>query len=315
LLSSVLLPGMGTTVPVESAKHALLARLIDDASLFPPAGFAMRRALRAHARHRESAYAWVGGRFVVPASRLDECRAELVEARPALELSVILDAATSGAKGDAVLADLERIGRAGLADATVASLELGLPVGGLEPESLRRALGQIAARWPGATTLWCEPAYRQGWTVPVETTLAALAELRAEAPAVVQLGAKVRCSAIAPDDLAAFVVAAHAHALPWKATAGLHQPVRGLHGAAHGFLNLFVAGIALDAGVLAPTRVAEVLVEDDPRAFVVDPTHLAWRTVRVETAAVGAARAQCTSFGSCSFEEPVNALRELGILA
>ncbi len=43
--------------------------------------------------------------------------------------------------------------------------------------------------------------------------------------------------------------------MPWKATAGLHHPVRGEHGVAggvvqHGFLNLFVAAVALHAGAL-----------------------------------------------------------------
>ena len=52
----------------------------------------------------------------------------------------------------------------------------------------------------------------------------------------------------------------------------------------------------------------------DPRAFVVDPIHLSWRDVRVEAEAVAAARERCVSFGSCSFDEPVNDLRELGII-
>ncbi len=60
------------TVTADSAKRALLEQLIDDASLFPPARLPMGPALRAHARHRESAYAWIGGRFVLPASRVDE---------------------------------------------------------------------------------------------------------------------------------------------------------------------------------------------------------------------------------------------------
>ena len=155
--------------------------------------------------------------------------------------------------------------------------------------------------------------------------LATLAAVRGTAPPNVTVGAKVRCGGQAAgstpsvDDLAAFVVAAHAHDVPWKATAGLHHPVRGVHGVSggavpHGFLNLFVAGAALHAGVLDSARVAEVIAESEPRAFVVDPTHIAWRGVRVEAEQVGAARERCVSFGSCSFDEPVNDLRELGIL-
>jgi hypothetical protein len=111
-------------------------------------------------------------------------------------------------------------------------------------------------------------------------------------------------------------VAARAHDVPWKATAGLHHPVRGMHDGTvmHGFLNLFIAGIALQAEALDAARIGEVLAEEDPRAFVIDPTHIGWQDVRVEAEAVAAARERCVSFGSCSFDEPVDDLRELGIL-
>src|SRR5579884_3030349 len=102
---------MPTAVSTDSAKRALLERLIDDAGLFPPAELAMRTAIRAHLRHRESAYSWVGGRFVVPASRLDEFASTRSAADGPFELSVVLDSGASGAKGDTVRADLHRIDR------------------------------------------------------------------------------------------------------------------------------------------------------------------------------------------------------------
>lgn len=307
---------------MDSAKRALFERLIDDASLFPPAGLPLSRALRAHARHRESAYGWVGGRFVAPASLLDELAHARDPAQP-LDLSVILDAAASGAKGHAVLADLERIVRAPLGDATVGSLEVKIPGTVLDEERLRRALTQVAERWStGPIALWIEPPYRGGWPGPTENALATIAALRAEAPAHVTVGAKLRCGGLeleavpSIDDLAAFLIAAHQHDVPWKATAGLHHPVRGEHdgGMMHGFLNLFIAAIALHAGTLEPSRIGTVLAEEDPLAFVVDPAHLACREVRVDAEAVVAARVRCVSYGSCSFDEPVNDLRELGIL-
>ena len=173
--------------------------------------------------------------------------------------------------------------------------------------------------------MWYETSYDAGWATPPEGWLAVARERALRRPRNLTLGAKVRCGGARPgqtpsvDDLAAFVVAAHAHDVPWKATAGLHHPFRGMGdgggGVPHGFVNLFFAGIALHAGALEPARAAAVLAEEDPRAFVVDPTHLSWRDVRVEAEQVAAARARCVSFGSCSFDEPVNDLRELGILS
>ncbi len=315
---------MPTAISTDSAKRALFERLIDDAGLFPPAELPMRAAVRHHMRHRESAYWWVTGRFVVPASRIDEFAATRVAADGPIELSVVLDAGTSGAKGDTVRADLHRVERVtGLDGVTVTSLEARLPKLTLTPDALARIVADVVGRYPSAgVAFWYESSYDAGWATPPDTWLALIAGARANAPSNVTLGAKVRCGGAAPgatpsvDDLAAFIAAAHAHGVPWKASAGLHHPVRGAGAVSpqHGFLNVFFAGVALHAGAVDAARVPEILAESDPRAFVVDPAHAAWRDVRVEAAAIAAARERCIAFGSCSFAEPVNDLRDLGIL-
>jgi len=308
---------MTTTVSTDSAKRALFERLIDDASLFPPAGLPMRSALRAHARHRESAYAWVGGSFVVPASRLTE----LVAAREPnvpLTLSVILDAAQR-AKGDTLAADLDRVVRATADGITVAAFELKAAPG----TTLDRVATAVAAHTTSAQfALWYEIPYAGGWSRPLDEALAEIAAVRQTAPPNVAVGAKLRCGGLAPgttpsvEDVAAFLVAAQAHDVPWKATAGLHHPVRGTHDGVlmHGFLNLFIAGIGLHAGALDAGHLTNVLAEEDPPELVVDPTHIGWSEIRVDAGAVAAARERCVAFGSCSFAEPVDDLRELGLL-
>ncbi|HYW53324.1 MAG TPA: hypothetical protein VE826_05090 [Dongiaceae bacterium] len=263
----------------------------------------------------------------MPASRLDDFAAARTAADGPFELSVVLDSGASGAKGDTVRADLHRIDRlAGIDGVTVSSLEARLPNVALDGTAMQRIVADVVERYPsGEIAFWYESSYSAGWSTPPESWLAVLAAARTEAPANVTIGAKVRCGgAVAGatpsvEDLAAFIVAAHAHDVPWKATAGLHHPVRGAHGVAggavaHGFVNVFLAGAALHAGVLDATRVPDLLAETDPRAFVVDPVHVAWRDVRLEAEAVASARERCVSFGSCSFDEPVNDLRELGIL-
>ena len=311
---------MPTTVSTDSAKRALLEHLIDDAGLFPPAALSMRLALNAHARHAESAYAWTGGTFVVPASRIGELSDWRASTRP-LTLSVLLDAAMA-AKGDTVRADLDRVARAGLDGATVASVELRTP-SLLDAGRIGAAAASVATHFPDQTTaFFYEAPYAAGWPVAPDEVFAALAAARAAAPSNVTVGAKLRCGGPAPGavpaaaDVAAFITAAQAHGVPWKATAGLHHPVRGVYqgSMSHGFLNVFVAAVALHAGALDPARVVDAIEEEDPRAFVVDPMHVGWRDVRVEADAVAAARAHAIAFGSCSFDEPVNGLRELGLL-
>jgi hypothetical protein len=111
--------------------------------------------------------------------------------------------------------------------------------------------------------------------------------------------AKLRCGGarVPPvEEVAAFFAAARDLELPFKATAGLHHPVRTER--EHGFLNfLCAADRACDGAGEAELR--EVLGATDARALGTGSA---------------AGRELFVSIGSCSFSEPVEDLRALGIL-
>jgi len=308
------------TTVAGSARSALFAQLIDDASLFPPAALPMRESLVAHRRNRESAYASLAGRYVVPASRADDLLAQREPEVP-LRLSVILDGATGDEWERGFARDLEAVAKLRVAGTAVESLELRLPPAGTsDPARLAAAIALVAAG-EAAPAMWFEVPYDDGWRQAPNEALAALAEVAASAS--VRVGAKVRCGGLAlrnfptVEELARFVIDAQAHGVAWKATAGLHHPFRGKSGAfmMHGFLNLFIAAVALHAGAIEAERVVQVIGEADARAFSIDGAHVAWRDVRVDADAVAAARRHATSYGSCSFSEPVIDLVRAGLLA
>ena len=83
---SALSAKIGTRMGSPDARVALLAGLIDHAPLFPPASLPLDAAVEEDRRARDSACAFVLGRFVCPASRLRELPA--IGAR----VSVVLDA-------------------------------------------------------------------------------------------------------------------------------------------------------------------------------------------------------------------------------
>jgi hypothetical protein len=116
---------------------------------------------------------------------------------------------------------------------------------------------------------------------------------------------KLRCGgARVPSvgEVAAFVRRCRSHGLRFKATAGLHHalPTDG----AHGFLNLLAACVFGDEEVMLTTR--EIALDAD--SFRADG-----RSADAETCA-RVRRDLFASIGSCSLEEPVAELRELGIL-
>ena len=67
-----MLAGTAKAFPCHDALHALIDGLIDYAGLFPPAALDMAEAARNYASYAQGEYAWVLGRFVVPAARLGE---------------------------------------------------------------------------------------------------------------------------------------------------------------------------------------------------------------------------------------------------
>jgi hypothetical protein len=141
---------------------------------------------------------------------------------------------------------------------------------------------------------------------------------------------KIRTGGLTPEaiptaeEIAAFLCDAAARRIPFKATAGLHHPIRSTrpltyaqdspHGAMHGFLNVFLAAAFAWHGA-PPEVIFEVLNETDAAAFEFGEKSLVWRGRKLSSQQISQARRDFAhSFGSCSFEEPVTDLRELGLL-
>jgi hypothetical protein len=136
--------------------------------------------------------------------------------------------------------------------------------------------------------------------------------------------AKIRTGGITADafpaigDIAAFLRACREKGVAFKATAGLHHPLRCVKpltyepnaptGTMHGFVNVFLAAALLE-------HAEGILAETDPRAFTFEDERASWRGHAVTTEELRTMRSEfATSFGSCSFEEPIHDLKELGWL-
>ena len=105
--------------------------------------------------------------------------------------------------------------------------------------------------------------------------------------------------------LAEFVQACRRLEVPFKATAGLHHPIRS--GDEHGFLNLLAASVFGDE--------EDALAEDDPSAFEVTPGAFRWRGREAAAYEIARVRRELfVSFGSCSAQEPIDGLHALGML-
>jgi len=290
--------------PVPSAVRVLLAGAIDYAGLFPPAELDMPEAVANYLEYRSSPEAWALGRFVVPVARLteleDALRRSPVRRTGRVPMAVLV--------GDGTADDVDTVDlfnrRAPEHGARVGAVEVKAASDGV----VRAVLAAIPLSWIRYVEI---PAGERS-----EDALAAVA--RGGAFAKVRTGGTSPSAFPEPDRLAALLVALARRNLPFKATAGLHHPLRGTYpltdapaapaGAMYGYLNLMLAAALVHAGA-GEARAREALLEEDPGALRLEEDALVWRDARFDAVALAALREGFFhGFGSCSFREPLDAL-------
>lgn len=139
--------------------------------------------------------------------------------------------------------------------------------------------------------------------------------------------AKIRTGGVKPEaipspkDVAAFIEACAERRLPFKATAGLHHPIRAEYALTyeadapravmHGFLNVLMAAAFAWQG---EKNIEAIIAETDASAFSFGD-EAKWRGLSLSADAVKDMRHNFMhSIGSCSFDEPVHELQALGLL-
>lgn len=305
----------------DDARRAFLGELIDDAGMFPPARLPVSEALAAHERAVAGDAFWIVGRLVVPAALLAEVARQLDDAPNPQAVSAVLEFAD----GDpaAALAALARQASARADRVALEAVECPLAAiaGETDDERLERFLAAAdAAAFEEPPTFYLEIAPER---TGAPEGLLALHRAREREPRRA-LFAKLRCgspdgAAIPlPAALASFIWEANRLGVPFKATAGLHHPVRheALAGeAVHGFLNVIGAAVLARARGLDRDTLESLVAESDAARFELGARRFAWAGIGAGADEIGEARVRFIhSYGSCSLEEPVAGLRALGFL-
>ena len=297
------------TIGPATTLHALVAGVVDYAGLFPPASLSMEEAVAGYATYLTSPDAWALGRLVVPATRLDDLSAaassHAVSRTEAWRISALV--------GDDAPGDMARI----RAFNTSHTGWLLVDVAELRVSSLA-ALESALATLDAELTVFVE--------VPVadEPREWLHAVKRAGARAKVRTGGVTAGAFPSTPQLARFIARCAELGVPFKATAGLHHPLRGEQKLTYepdapsatmfGFVNVFLAGAFAVAG-MAERDVAELLEERDATAITFGEDDVRWRSHAITLEQLRHARASfALAFGSCSFREPIDDLRHLALL-
>jgi hypothetical protein len=178
---------------------------------------------------------------------------------------------------------------------------------------------------PGAIAKSIPPDLERYIELPIESLVdAALAAISASgARPKLRMGGVVSDAFPSTQAVSRALAAFARHRLAFKATAGLHHPIRAFHRLTyasdgptvlmHGFVNLVCAAALIHFGGDATTA-QELLEEHDPHAWHLTRNEIAWRSHRWRVDQLSETRKTFVSFGSCSFEEPIRDLEALGWL-
>jgi len=286
--------------------EALLSQLIDYAGLFPPASLEMEPAVRNYQQYLAGPFSWILGSFIVPASRLSEFSQVFQtvccdEQENPWTVSMVCAA-------DDLPVDLQAIKDFPQGAAFLSTFEF--------KATDLRSTRSVLAELPRGPVRYVE-------LPPERTQMRKFLPLLASAPA----RAKLRTGGLTPDAIppsqavARFLNDCALERIPFKATAGLHHPVRSVHALTyqmggpaatmHGFLNVFLAAALAWYGATEDVLLA-TLNEESTETFRLDDDSIAWGEQRMTSEQIERVRKEfAISFGSCSFTEPIDDLKAM----
>ena len=295
----------GGALPV--ALREILRGAVDYAGLFPPASLDLPTAVRNFAEYRNGPDAWALGRFIVPVARLAELADVAAPSFPPPNDAPWRLAVLTGAAPDA---DAERI--------TAFNASYGYSCFVQAAEARADAVSQVAALAPvkrAVAELFVEVPARER----ARDLLAAVHELGAAAK--IRTGGVTADAFPDADDIALFLEECAALTVPFKATAGLHHPLRAEYaltyasdaprGTMFGYVNVVLAS-ALARRRAGHDVIVRALEERDPASLTATGAALVWRGESLTVDELRETRGRfMMGFGSCSFREPLDEIGEL----
>lgn len=295
----------------------LLQGILDYAGLFPPASLDMAATVRRFAAARGGGDRWLLGRLVVPLSRLGEFEKEAESLLPRGKDAIGVEPWVITALGTPL--------REGWIDRDLVTIEA---FNDRHADPLDGAAAIDTVEWKADSASHVDRALEHlpdtlfpYFEIPLDGDrrgmIAAMAGL--DAGAKIRTGGVTAAEHPSTETVAGFIGDCAAAEVPFKATAGLHHPLRhhaeAVGAAQFGFLGVFLGAALRWHDRIGDAELRSILEEESAAAFRFESDGASWRGHRLGHAEILKARERFAhAFGSCSFEEPLEHLRALGML-
>ncbi|MEC8875238.1 MAG: hypothetical protein VYE50_01530 [Candidatus Thermoplasmatota archaeon] len=322
--------------------------LIDYAGLFPPANLPLNRAIDDYIKHLKGENSWMLGRFIIPVSRLDELDVfvTLFDEIGPLRLSAL---GNGGISDDKYLSNIGqdiakikdyRKKHDGKVEIDV--YECKMPSNSPSKRTMEEATDLLNKNnlshyhefpeLPDVGINYSTNEDESSWDEVIPPTVSMMSRLDGA-------GIKLRCGGIVKEafpsveQVSAMIQTCALTGISMKCTAGLHHPIR--HFAdeydsyMHGFINTFGAGI-FTSNFPNPSNSQEkfrmfillshMIGDQKPENFEFRKKGMVWK-VGDERGTIfefdnesilNCRNKKMISYGSCSFQEPIDDLKQLG---
>lgn len=292
---------------MKNSLKVLLSEVVDYAGLFPPSQVSMAVAVQNFDSYLKSEHSWMLGRFVVPVARLNEfseSAEKYLDGKNLWRLSVL-----ASVDLDETLEQIEDFNQTYESKAKIDSLEVKVD----EASEITEA----AKILPKELKTYFE--FPPNDILADFITALALSKQRAK----IRTGGVTADAFPSTDDIIKFMRMCIAANIPFKATAGLHHPLRCVKpltyetnaptGTMNGFLNLFLSACLLRQNLNSP-QVHRLMNESNGENFEFDEEEIIWTNQSILLNTINLTRQKnAISFGSCSFVEPIEDLISLNI--
>jgi hypothetical protein len=328
---------------MKKSLKAFMKGIIDYAGLFPPAKLSLDEAIHNYVRYKKSADNGMLSRFIIPGAKLKKLSpyaGELFTSDLPFDFSAIGNTTQTVEDFQAGIGQLcqKCIAFCNKYEGRVhtPAAEIKLPKEVASSQSARqleklmnRAAEQLSRSSQSPEIIFYENLLNESWKKEVEATIQAISEHNQKIANEVSdyrfAAYKLRCGGVKAhlfpsiEQIAFVINKARVYGVPLKGTAGLHHPVRhyadSVKTKMHGFFNVFGGALLSHANDLTESELQDILTEEDPDQFSFADKLFQWKEISVSTREIEHLRAtKLLSFGSCSFDEPREDLRQLNLM-
>jgi hypothetical protein len=311
--------------------------IFDYAGMFPPASLSLSEAFRNYQKYLGCEYDWMLSKFICPFRKASEIITlpEFSTLDPARKAKLSMLCTPSPLTNNFIaefakdVVELSNLGKEFESKLAFETIELKLPndlaVNGDRKDIsifLDRLTEIVKESFSHRVFIFCELPLIGDFNLLMRSAVQAI-EIHNEK--FEDTGFKLRTGGTdasdfpAPENIVAALRTCLIHKVTLKFTAGMHHPIRhfdkSIGTMMHGFINVFGAGIIAFRHAISDHELKKIISEEDPSKFVFTEEGFEWGEWKCSLAEIhGARNSLVQSVGSCSFDEPVDDLKKLGLI-